>query len=217
MANPAAHPKAGDRGKPGKDREEAGWAELSGLLPRTLGLWWMAHLAENVGEGLGRKMSGESWQVSPRFQQCTFLQSRPGRRRDLHCVQRQCELMQVILPASTRLLNTYDMSDTLSSPGKSKFWYLGVSLGAGENQGLLKRPEGSSQWLWALVSNSKKEEGWTTGFPDPFPTSHPWICTKIAWDKVLIWTPEATEQCRKRAQKSQLWDPSLAFKKKAVC
>lgn len=41
-----------------------------------------------------------------------------------------------------------------------------------ENQGALKGPEGSSQWLWALVSISVKEEGWTAGIPGPFPTSH---------------------------------------------
>lgn len=28
-----------------------------------------------------------------------------------------------------------------------------------ETQGVLKHPEGSSQWLWALVSISVKEEG----------------------------------------------------------
>lgn len=35
-------------------------AELSGLLPGTLGLRGRLTYAENVGEGLGRKMSRES-------------------------------------------------------------------------------------------------------------------------------------------------------------
>lgn len=61
------------------------------------------------------------------------------------------------------------------------------------------------------------EEGWTTGFPGPFPTSHPWICTKITWDKAPIWTPDCKEQWRKLAQKSQLWDQSLVFIKRKLC
>lgn len=113
-------------------------------------------------------MSGESWQVSPWFQQCTFLQSRPGRRCDLHCVQRQCELMQVILPASTRLLNTYDTSDTLSSPGKSKFWYLGGISESRREPGALKTPRRKQPMALGPGFQLQERRGLDNRFSRPF-------------------------------------------------